>query len=164
MYQSISQSDFTTAFHRMDRGEQFSYGALVMLFDYLEQYEDDTGEQIELDVIALCCDYTEASYADIIGDYDTEIGEALGDAGIELGKAVEDAIAQPTQHPALDDADAGFDLGLVARLVGARGNYTHTVVHGHLLVRRVQVGIVAAGFRDSGLGVVGQRLLSRKRC
>jgi hypothetical protein len=83
MIQTISQSDFTTAFHRMDRGEQFSYGALVMLFDYLEQYEADTGEQVELDVIALCCDYSESHYSDIIGDYDTEITENLAEDATE---------------------------------------------------------------------------------
>jgi len=59
MYQSITKSDFTSAFHRMDRGEQFSYKGLIALYDYLEQYEEDTGEQIELDVIAICCEYTE---------------------------------------------------------------------------------------------------------
>jgi len=59
MYQSITKSDFTSAFHRMNRGEQFSYKGLIALYDYLEQYEEDTGEQIELDVIAICCEYAE---------------------------------------------------------------------------------------------------------
>jgi len=59
MYQSITKSDFTSAFHRMNRGEQFSYKGLIALYDYLEQYEEDTGEQIELDVIAICCEYSE---------------------------------------------------------------------------------------------------------
>jgi len=59
MFQSITKSDFTSAFHRMNRGEQFSYKGLIALYDYLEQYEEDTGEQIELDVIAICCEYSE---------------------------------------------------------------------------------------------------------
>jgi len=59
MFQSITKSDFTSAFHRMNRGEQFSYKGLIALYDYLEQYEEDTGEQIELDVIAICCEYAE---------------------------------------------------------------------------------------------------------
>jgi hypothetical protein len=29
------------------------------LFDYLEEYEESTGEDIEFDMVALCCDYTE---------------------------------------------------------------------------------------------------------
>lgn len=64
MYTEISKSDFHSAFHRMDRGEQFSYEALDALYDYLIQIEEDIGEKIELDVIALCCEYTE--YADCI--------------------------------------------------------------------------------------------------
>lgn len=70
MKQSINESEFRTAFHRMDRGEQFSYDGLTALYDYLEQYEDDTGEEIELDVIALCCEYTEYdSLAEFRNDY-----------------------------------------------------------------------------------------------
>ena len=37
----------------------FSYEGKRALFDYLEQYEEDAGEKIELDTIALCCEYTE---------------------------------------------------------------------------------------------------------
>ena len=59
MIQTINKSEFTSAFHRAGRGDQFSYEGLIALYDYLEDYEDSTGEQIELDVIALCCDYTE---------------------------------------------------------------------------------------------------------
>lgn len=29
------------------------------MFDYLEEYEESTGEKIELDIVALCCDFTE---------------------------------------------------------------------------------------------------------
>jgi hypothetical protein len=43
----------------MGRGDQFSYEGLIALFDYLEMLEDDIGEPIELDVIGLCCDYSE---------------------------------------------------------------------------------------------------------
>ena len=59
MIQTITKSDFTTAFHRMGRGNNFTYEGLIALYDYLEDYEDSTGEQIELDVIAFCCEYTE---------------------------------------------------------------------------------------------------------
>jgi len=59
MIQTITKSDFTTAFHRMGRGNNFTYEGLSALYDYLEDYEDSTGEQIELDVIAFCCEYNE---------------------------------------------------------------------------------------------------------
>ena len=37
----------------------FSYDGLHALFEYLEDYEDDTGEEIEFDMIGICCDYSE---------------------------------------------------------------------------------------------------------
>ena len=59
MIQTITSSDFTSAFHKMGRGEQFTYEGLNALYDYLEDLGDDIGEQIELDVIAFCCEYAE---------------------------------------------------------------------------------------------------------
>jgi len=76
MKQSINKYQFIDAFHKMGRGEQFSYDGLTALYDYLEQLGDDIGEEIELDVIALCCDYTEydnfAEFQEYYGeDYQT---------------------------------------------------------------------------------------------
>ena len=59
MKTTVSCHDFINAFLNADRAKQFSRAGLVALFDYLEDYEADTGEEIELDVIALCCDYSE---------------------------------------------------------------------------------------------------------
>ena len=59
MIQTITKSEFTSAFHRAGRGNNFTYEGLIALYDYLEEYEDSTGEQIELDVIAICCEYNE---------------------------------------------------------------------------------------------------------
>lgn len=73
MKSTVNQTDFHDAFKNMGRGEQFSYDGLVALFEYLEQYEEDTGEEIELDVIALCCEYAEyANLAEFQQDYNTE--------------------------------------------------------------------------------------------
>lgn len=63
MIQTVDFWDFKQAFKNMDREENFSPEGLMALFDYLEEYEDETDEQIELDVIALCVEYTE--YADM---------------------------------------------------------------------------------------------------
>ena len=59
MKQSVNNSDFHTAFNQMGRGDQFSYDALSALFDHLKELERDLGEEEELDVIALCCDFCE---------------------------------------------------------------------------------------------------------
>lgn len=57
MYQSISSYDVIEQARTMDRLNQFKYDGWHALFDYLEQMEDDTGESIELDILALCCDF-----------------------------------------------------------------------------------------------------------
>lgn len=63
MKTSVNVYQFRDAFHAMGRKDQFSYAALGALFSYLEELESDLGEEIELDVIALCCDYAEYSDA-----------------------------------------------------------------------------------------------------
>ena len=70
MIQTINKSEFTSAFHKAGRGDNFTYEGLIALYDYLEQYEDDTGESMELDVISLCCEYAEyESLAEFQEDY-----------------------------------------------------------------------------------------------
>ena len=58
MIQTINEYQFADAFKSI-RPDHFSYEGLKALYDYLEDYEDSTGEQIELDVIGLCCEYVE---------------------------------------------------------------------------------------------------------
>ena len=59
MKTTVSAIDFIDAFRRMGRTDQFSYAALRALFDHIEEMEDGTGEEYELDVIALCCEWQE---------------------------------------------------------------------------------------------------------
>ena len=59
MKTNVTQYDFTQAFKAYGRDSDFSYAGLQALFDYLEELEEDTGQEIELDVISLCCDYAE---------------------------------------------------------------------------------------------------------
>lgn len=63
MFERVSKYDFSSAFHRAGRGDQFSHAALDALFDYLEEMESDLGEEIELDVIGLCTEWSEYSSA-----------------------------------------------------------------------------------------------------
>ena len=83
MYQTISIYDFENAFNKAGRKDQFSYEGKQKLFDYLEQYEDDTGERIELDVIALCCEYEETAVTDIAANHSIDI------EGLEEEEALE---------------------------------------------------------------------------
>ena len=72
MYQAVNRHAFYDAF-RQCRPGSFSDEGLNVLFEYLEAIEEDTGEKIELDVIALCCDFAEyTNLADFQNDYDAE--------------------------------------------------------------------------------------------
>jgi len=77
MKQTLNKDTFRFLMNQI-RPDNFSYEGQGVLFDYFEQYEDDTGEEIEFDPIAICCEYTESHYIDIIGDYDTEITDHFG--------------------------------------------------------------------------------------
>ena len=63
MKQTINSYDFMDAFRTHGRQGQFSNDGLRALFEYLEQIEEDTGEEMELDVITLCCDFSEHATA-----------------------------------------------------------------------------------------------------
>lgn len=58
MKQSVNLHTFRRAFETL-RPDNFSYAGQEALFDYLEEYEESTGAEVELDVIALCCDFSE---------------------------------------------------------------------------------------------------------
>ena len=59
MIQTINVYDFVAAFRGLDRADQFSREGLRLLFDYLE----DADPAIELDVIAICCEYSVSIHA-----------------------------------------------------------------------------------------------------
>jgi hypothetical protein len=77
--QTLNFSQFCDAFRTMQRNENFSYAGKQVLFDYLEEYSDSTGEPVELDIIALCCDYEENDYETIAENYSIDVSEAEGE-------------------------------------------------------------------------------------
>ena len=58
MKQTVTETMFIDAFQAI-RPQNFSIAGLRALFAHLEEVEEDTGEEMELDVIALCCDFAE---------------------------------------------------------------------------------------------------------
>ena len=98
MKTTVSIYDFRDAFQRMGRGQQFSYDGLQVLFDYLEDYEAGSGEEVELDVIGFCCDFAEDDPKSIAQAYDLKIDgltddeisekvrDFLGDEGVYIGE------------------------------------------------------------------------------
>ena len=61
LYTKVSFSQFVSLFEDYGRESEFSYNGLRALFDYLEELAEDTDEAIEMDVLALCCEYAEVS-------------------------------------------------------------------------------------------------------
>jgi len=74
MKTTVYFSEFSDLFG-MIRPDNFSYEGLRILFDYLEEFEESIGEEVELDVIAICCDFSEDSFENIADQYGIELDQ-----------------------------------------------------------------------------------------
>jgi hypothetical protein len=72
MKTTVYFSEFCDYFHKI-RPDNFSYQGLRVLYDYLEEIDNSCGEESELDVIGLCCDFAESDWQTIAADYDSSI-------------------------------------------------------------------------------------------
>lgn len=99
MIQRLTVSDFRDAFRFMDRKDQFSYAALGLLYDYLEELDSEW----ELDVIGLCCEFNEMSIADVIREYSVGVPADADEAAKET--AVLDYLNNQTSVVGQPDAD-----------------------------------------------------------
>ena len=72
MKQYISKYHFTDWFLSSDTYKNnFSYEGLHSLFDYLEEFEEDMGKEMEFDPVAICCEYSEyENFEEIKNNYD----------------------------------------------------------------------------------------------
>ena len=96
--QSInSVHQFREAFRLAGRMDQFSHEGLEVLFDYLEELSEGTGETIELDPVALCCDYYESSIQELIDNHSIDVSDADGDEDI-IAEFVKDYISDNTAY------------------------------------------------------------------
>jgi hypothetical protein len=101
MKQTISNaSQFRDAFRAAGRQDQFSYEALGLLFDYLEDVHPD----YELDVIALCCEYACETWKSVASDYDIDVDGVIDDD--EGKEIVRDWLNEHTSI--IGETDAGF--------------------------------------------------------
>jgi len=64
----------------MNRADNFSHAGLLALFDMLESIEEDTGTPIELDVIALCCEFSEYTITEVIEQYGLDTSDSTEDS------------------------------------------------------------------------------------
>lgn len=81
MHLSITHaSQFADQFHKVGRGSQFSYDALRMLFNWLEDVQPD----YELDVIAICCEFAESTVDELLDSYNIPLDEENEDVEAQV--------------------------------------------------------------------------------
>ena len=95
MKTSVNFSQFCDAFRDMGRNENFSYDGKRALYDFLEEMVDQTGEEYELDIIALCCEFAESTVEELINDYRIDVSDAEGDED-EIESIVEEYLNDNT--------------------------------------------------------------------
>lgn len=64
LIEKISSSDLYNLACKISRGNNFSPKGWRAIGDYLESLSEDMGEDIEIDIIAICCDYSMAESAE----------------------------------------------------------------------------------------------------
>ena len=84
-----SASQFRAAFQAAGRTSQFSYEALNMLFDYFKELDGSA----ELDVVAICCEYTEDQVSNIIDTY-----PSIDANGLSAPEAIGAVLAYLNKH------------------------------------------------------------------
>jgi hypothetical protein len=75
IYTEVTKSSFIDAFKQSSRKDQFSYEALEAIFEYLEDYSNDTGENVELDIVAICCEWVEMTWQEVVQAYDVDLSD-----------------------------------------------------------------------------------------
>jgi len=90
MKQTINLYQFRDAFRNMDRANNFSYEALELLFNMFEELD----ENMELDVIAICCEYNENDWQTIAKEYDIDLEDCEDDD--EKKEAVKEHLEENT--------------------------------------------------------------------
>ena len=90
---TVDKHEFADAFKRYNRQDQFNPEGLEVLFDYLEEVSEDS--DIELDVIALCCEYYESTIEELIASYNIDVSDAEGDED-EIKEIVEEYLNDHT--------------------------------------------------------------------
>ena len=76
---TFNEDDFINEFKLYNRLNNFSVKGLHILFESLEQTATDCEMNIEMDVIALCCEYNEDDLYSIVSNYDLDVTDLASD-------------------------------------------------------------------------------------
>jgi hypothetical protein len=74
----LSENEFIDLFDEHNRSENFNWEARKALFDHLESVSEDIGENLTVDIIALCCDFKQLNK--------DEVADQLGPDGEIIAK------------------------------------------------------------------------------
>lgn len=66
---TLNKQEFVNMFADYNRADNFSIAAREMLFDYYDDLSDDIGQPFEMDVIAICCGWSEHDTNDLLREY-----------------------------------------------------------------------------------------------
>jgi len=77
MYINVTETMFKDEFKAL-RPDNFSYEGLSALYEWFTELEEQ-GEPTELDVIAICCDFSEEPLQDVLDNYGLESLDELHD-------------------------------------------------------------------------------------
>ena len=85
MKTTLNTSDVARAL-KSDENAAWTWNGAKALAEYLEELEEETGEEMELDVVAIRCDFSEyESLESWASDYFRNQADAVGKLGLTLG-------------------------------------------------------------------------------
>ena len=86
MYTNVNEWDFVNAICEDDYNNMPAQAARH-LFEYLEEYEEATGERVQLDIVAIRCEF---NFYECPADFVRDYGEEYGTTCAEICAAVSD--------------------------------------------------------------------------
>jgi len=69
---TVTESQFIREFDEMGRSNNFSPLARRKLYERMEDFSQDMGEDVDFDVIGICCEWSEMSAEELIEAYGEE--------------------------------------------------------------------------------------------
>jgi hypothetical protein len=93
MKYTLSKFDFIDGM-QSEPNNPFSYNGLEIIWDFLNEYEQDASEEIEFDPVSFRCDFCEQTVKEIIYDYKLVVDNKLTD--VEQQDFVLDYLHQKT--------------------------------------------------------------------
>ena len=99
--QTMDKYAFFNAFNNSSRKDQFSNEALEAIFEYMEEYSDSTGENVEFDIVGICCEWSEMSWQDVVQSYGLDLSHC--DTDEERSEPVDEYLQDEPQSVRLSE-------------------------------------------------------------